>query len=327
MKNINIKIVALQRGPKYYSLLKEKLTNLGLNLEIIEISEDLSFDTCNCSAAKFNLLRGLLKKQNNELTVLVSSTTELFPEEPDYIIGFSGYRSWSDSNRFKIIPFVSEQAQVSDSLNLEWQEKPTLSVGFLGNTYENRKCVKVATHLPSFIKQQFLQGRHLNYIYRGTSTFSATIGIIPCFFRLDALKQLEISNLDGDIIRYAKQPKVTQQEIKNYQEHMLRNTYILCPRAIENYSFRFYETLAYGRVPVLVDTDVVLPSSVDWDEICIKVPYDKLGDLENIVRKDYETRTKQDFIERQRKALKTMKQLGQFHWLQDIAEEIAQAAI
>ena len=48
---------------------------------------------------------------------------------------------------------------------------------------------------------------------------------------------------------------------------------------------RLYETLAAGRVPVLVDTDSPLPltSHVRWNEHVVWVSYDRIRDIGRIV--------------------------------------------
>jgi hypothetical protein len=40
---------------------------------------------------------------------------------------------------------------------------------------------------------------------------------------------------------------------------MLDSDYIVCMRGGGNFSVRFYETLSMGRIPVVVDTDCLLP--------------------------------------------------------------------
>ena len=67
------------------------------------------------------------------------------------------------------------------------------------------------------------------------------------------------------------------QGMKNlYSEIMTRNIFSLCPRGKGNYSLRFYETLRAGRIPVLLDTEMVLPCEdrIDWHDaiVCKKTP-------------------------------------------------------
>jgi hypothetical protein len=66
-----------------------------------------------------------------------------------------------------------------------------------------------------------------------------------------------------------------------FLENMLNSDYVLCSRGFGNFSYRFYESLASGRIPVLIDTDCVLPfdSIIDWDSYCIRVPE---GDVDQI---------------------------------------------
>jgi hypothetical protein len=57
----------------------------------------------------------------------------------------------------------------------------------------------------------------------------------------------------------------------SFYDNMARNVYNLCCRGTENYSVRFYETLCMGRIPVVVDTDLVLPfdDQIDYQQHCV----------------------------------------------------------
>lgn len=59
-----------------------------------------------------------------------------------------------------------------------------------------------------------------------------------------------------------------------FRDNMQRSEFNLCVRGLGNYAMRFYETLAAGRIPVLVDTDLVLPFAdiVPWRELCVISP-------------------------------------------------------
>ena len=49
------------------------------------------------------------------------------------------------------------------------------------------------------------------------------------------------------------------QARKAYAENLLQHPYSLCVSGHGNYSFRLYETMAAGRIPLFVNTDCVLP--------------------------------------------------------------------
>jgi hypothetical protein len=65
---------------------------------------------------------------------------------------------------------------------------------------------------------------------------------------------------------------------REYLDNLVNNDYVLNARGFGNYSFRFYETMSVGRMPLLVDTDCVLPYDFlhDYDDLCVRVPYDRL---------------------------------------------------
>ena len=58
-----------------------------------------------------------------------------------------------------------------------------------------------------------------------------------------------------------------------YWNNMLSTPFTLCVRGNGNFSVRFYEALAIGRIPVLFDTDCILPldDQIDWKKHCIIV--------------------------------------------------------
>ncbi len=55
---------------------------------------------------------------------------------------------------------------------------------------------------------------------------------------------------------------------KEFFENIKNSDYILCYRGAGNFSVRFYETLAMGRIPVFIDSDCLLPlsNSIDWQK-------------------------------------------------------------
>jgi len=78
------------------------------------------------------------------------------------------------------------------------------------------------------------------------------------------------------------QPEKDRPQLRNeYVDHLMRNDYILCPRGAGNFSIRLYETMAAGRIPILIDTDLVMPfpEQIPWPEIAVWVP---ISDIDNI---------------------------------------------
>jgi len=89
-------------------------------------------------------------------------------------------------------------------------------------------------------------------------------------------------------------PKVLRKE---YIENMQNSDFVLAPRGDGNYSVRFYEALALGRIPVLVDTDCVLPLEgvVDYKKFVVFVPYTDIKNTDKYIREFWDKLTNEEF--------------------------------
>lgn len=69
--------------------------------------------------------------------------------------------------------------------------------------------------------------------------------------------------------------RAIEANIADFTSNMIGSDYILNVRGKGNFSFRFYETLAFGRLPVLVDTKCVLPYdfAIDWRDEILWIDY------------------------------------------------------
>ena len=83
----------------------------------------------------------------------------------------------------------------------------------------------------------------------------------------------------------ATDPQSQRETSLDFYRNIATTHYTLCVRGGGNFSKRFYEVLAMGRVPVLLDTDCLLPldSIIDWDSHILRVPVGSLRDLPRLV--------------------------------------------
>ena len=60
---------------------------------------------------------------------------------------------------------------------------------------------------------------------------------------------------------------------EEYVRNMVESDYALCLRGGGNFSYRLYESLCCGRIPVIVDTDLILPfpDRIDWRSLSVWV--------------------------------------------------------
>jgi hypothetical protein len=68
-----------------------------------------------------------------------------------------------------------------------------------------------------------------------------------------------------------------------------------------NFSLRFFEVLSLGRIPIFIDTDSPLPleSEIDYDSIMLRVPYQKIDVLPQLVREFWDAMTPEEYLRRQ----------------------------
>ena len=66
-----------------------------------------------------------------------------------------------------------------------------------------------------------------------------------------------------------------QKTTLEFYDNMQQSDYVVCVRGAGNFSIRFYETLAMGRIPVFINTDCLLPlaDTIDWKKHVVWVEY------------------------------------------------------
>jgi hypothetical protein len=106
------------------------------------------------------------------------------------------------------------------------------------------------------------------------------------YYRTKLLKALHHHNSIEDNFIYrskyfwqlakALPPEKGKQLKEEYFDNIRLNDFVVCSRGAGNYSFRFYETLRSGRIPILIDSDMPFPfeDEIEWENlvICKKTP-------------------------------------------------------
>jgi hypothetical protein len=273
----------------------------------------------------------LIEKSQSHFVFFSPQSTELFLIDADFEVVYSAYRSWFNANRMRVIPHLWAPAMPGVSIEgLRWTSKPSLRIGFMGRTYANYWLTKIILKFPKCFKHWLLRGSFLKYpsvvalLNEFGGFFTKAIGT---FARVEVLRTLrakiyEYQNVDLDIVENEKFHG-TEQELAAYMQHLDRNTYIVCPRGSENFSYRIYEALGHGRIPVIIDTDMVLPKEIDWDSVSVRVPYQSLDKIYDLIIADYHSHSEKEFLERQQVALSTMAELKSMRWIKKLSSEVS----
>jgi hypothetical protein len=119
--------------------------------------------------------------------------------------------------------------------------------------------------------------------------------------RLDAYNALmrrgviKLNVVFRDHLHYVCSFTEIKRNRKEFLDVMGGSVYQLCCRGGGNFSHRFYETLASGRIPVLIDTDIPLPDiGEDWNNYIVMVT-----DVNKLVNKLMEWHNNHDVVDMQ----------------------------
>lgn len=109
--------------------------------------------------------------------------------------------------------------------------------------------------------------------------------------------------LGGGLLPAAKADGTWLQVIRQeYVQNTVGSDYVLCVRGGGNFSYRLYETMNCGRIPVFVDTDCVLPyqAEIKWKDYCVWVDEREVGRVGDTVAAFHDSITDRRFTELQR---------------------------
>ena len=102
---------------------------------------------------------------------------------------------------------------------------------------------------------------------------------------------------------YISQKNATKKALnrKLFIDNMVHNDYVLCARGAGNYSYRLYETLSAGRIPLFINTDCVLPYDffIDWKKYCVWVEESEIDRVDELLLDFHHRLTNDDFMELQ----------------------------
>jgi hypothetical protein len=72
---------------------------------------------------------------------------------------------------------------------------------------------------------------------------------------------------------------------EEYIQNTINSDFVICVRGAGNFSYRLYETMCLGRIPIIIDTDIDLPFEdyINYNNFILKININDLDNIENIV--------------------------------------------
>lgn len=209
-----------------------------------------------------------------------------------------GFRSQLDESNRALFPvFRDPIVDVFDGESItarEWTSTPV--VGFCGHATNSK--VKYLYERSKLFRE------NLRRLVENDWTFEPMFS--SAFERFRILAALKGSNevRTNFLLREHYRAGATDEEARRrtareYFENIRTSDYVLCLRGAGNFSVRFFETLAMGRIPVLVDTDCMLPleDEIEWNRHAVIVPWSQRNDIVNQVARFHKKLTKNGFLD------------------------------
>lgn len=86
--------------------------------------------------------------------------------------------------------------------------------------------------------------------------------------------------------------------IREFNENIQNSLYGFCCRGAGNFSFRFGEVLSHARIPVLIDSDCVLPfeHKINWNEHAVIVHQNDIDNIGNILIDFHESKSPSEIM-------------------------------
>jgi len=187
----------------------------------------------------------------------------------------AGFKSMNDQNTIVVPSFINDPIAL-DEIELqihEYELKPKISfTGFAtGNLKESLRSASST-----------IKGNILRFFHKNESDYQ--ISYNAAGKRYHYLKLLEHNEqiITDFIYRDAYRAGATTDEERiistlEFFKNLNSSPYVFCLRGAGNFSVRFYEALALGKIPVLMDTDVQLPLEglIPWDDHLCRVGVDQ----------------------------------------------------
>lgn len=123
------------------------------------------------------------------------------------------------------------------------------------------------------------------------------------YYRKQALDNIKNNqNIISDfIIRQSFWGREVSEEIaiKSFNDNLKNNLFGFTSRGAGNFSYRFYQILSMGRIPILLDTDSVMPfiNEIDYHKHCLIVDIKDINNISDFIINFYNNKTKEELYQ------------------------------
>ena len=195
----------------------------------------------------------------------------------------SGHRSKLPENHIGMPTFINDPLekyfQTTEVQYPVYSSQPM--VGFCGQADANfTKTVKeIDIRIRHHVKYSINKTKNSPQPIQSTSKLRADI-----LHKIEKTKGILTNFIKRKKYRAGVQADKSQHKTTlEFYNNILQSQYTLCVRGGGNFSVRFYETLAMGRIPVFFNTDCLLPltDQIEWKKHCVWVQTSEKNKIAN----------------------------------------------
>ena len=157
------------------------------------------------------------------------------------------------SGKSVVLDFLDNPKPVLPGLYVGITQAQTCGGIFQGNAY-----IRIAANR--------LLEDNLNFPYEPDLLFSF-IGNVANAYRIRS----SVLRLQHPRARVIDRNSHQSESDIDYVQTLLRSKFVLCPRGIGPSSWRLFETMRVGRVPVVISDEWVPPPGIDWHSFVVRV--------------------------------------------------------
>lgn len=184
------------------------------------------------------------------------------------------------------------------------QEKPVVGFcGWAGPVATSGQAGPFHTSLTRRLRHAANRVAHTLHIRTQDTTRADALQALSRSARVKANFVVRDRYLGGPtILKETQDANVVQAVRREFVQNLEESDYVLCVRGTGNYSYRLYETLSCGRIPIFINTDSVLPYDfcVDWKQFCVWVEKEDVSHIAEIVADFHSRLSPAEFVALQR---------------------------
>ena len=241
-------------------------------------------------------------KHNKRIIVIAHGDSDAPVELPHAVVFRTSLYRFRKRDNERAMPSYAVDLLRGEHLLL--RKKSDLPViGFCGWTYyKNPKNALATVMKDAFVDVRSFLSRdpRIGALKKGLTFRRRAVGIL---LQSPLLKTnfLLRSSYSGHLQTIRLDPVQAREE---YRQNLLDSDLALAVKGDGNYSYRFYEAMSLGRVPLFLDTECVLPleDHIDYSAFIVRVPLPDCSRIDQVAAAFWHGLTEERFADMQRKA-------------------------